>query len=110
MTTNALVARLHEAERPSRIGPDNIEAEQELIGSLLARADALGSVLPIIGPEHFAEAIHGDIFSAIREAVEAGQAPSLAIIRQHIGARTFNADLGGVTCRQPRARRRAHRG
>jgi replicative DNA helicase len=98
MTANAVVARLEEAERcRARTGPDNIDAEQELLGSLLARPEALGSVLPIIGPEHFAEAIHGDTYSAIREAVEAGQIPSLAIIRQHIGERTFNADLGGVT-------------
>ena len=84
----------------ARVPPSNIEAEQELLGALIARPDALAVVGPTLSAEHFAEGLHATIYEAIRAAVEAGQAPSLAIIRQHLGERRFSADLGGTTLGQ----------
>jgi replicative DNA helicase len=84
----------------ARVPPSNVEAEQELLGALIARPDALAVVGPILSAEQFTEGLHGTIYEAIRAAVEAGQSPSLAIIRQHLGERNFASDLGGATLGQ----------
>jgi len=88
----------------ARVLPSNVEAEQELLGALLARPDALAVVAPILSADHFAEVLHATIYEAIRGAIEAGQAPSLAIIRQHLGERSLGSDLGGLMLGQYLAR------
>jgi replicative DNA helicase len=92
----------------ARVPPSNVEAEQELLGALIARPDALAVVGPTLSAEHFAEGLHATVYEAIRAAVEAGQSPSLAIIRQHLGERNFASDLGGATLGQYLARIIAH--
>ena len=84
-------------DAPARTLPANVEAEQEILGALIARPEShFGEIAPILSAEHFAEPIHAIIYCAIRAAVEAQQAPSLAMIRQHLGAAAFSTDLGGV--------------
>jgi len=76
--------------------PANVDAEQEVLGVLIARPETLGIVAPILSAGHFIEMVHASIYNAIMAAVEAGQTPSVAIIKQHVG----DADLGGLTIGQ----------
>ena len=80
-----------------RIIPANIDAEQEVLGVLLSRPKAIVAVSTILRPEHFSNSVHGALYEAILSAVEAGQAPSVGSVRQHLGAAGFSSDLGGVT-------------
>ena len=73
--------------------PANVDAEQEVLGALIAHPETLGIVAPVLSADHFVETVHASIYTAIRAAVEAGQIPSVAIIKQHVG----DADLGGLT-------------
>jgi replicative DNA helicase len=77
--------------------PVNIEAEQEILGTLIARPETLTAVLPILSDEHFGEPLHATLYRAVCAAVEAQQTPSLAIMRQHLGTRNIETDLGGVS-------------
>lgn len=45
--------------------PNNIEAEQALLGALLIRNDALERVLEIVEPAHFYEPLHSQVYEAI---------------------------------------------
>ncbi|HET9146594.1 MAG TPA: DnaB-like helicase N-terminal domain-containing protein, partial [Acetobacteraceae bacterium] len=42
-----------------RLPPANLEAEQALLGALLANNKAYERVSEFLSPEHFADAIHG---------------------------------------------------
>jgi replicative DNA helicase len=56
-----------------RVPPSNTLAEQALLGALLANNRAYERVSDFLLPDHFADPIHGRIFSAISRRVEAGQ-------------------------------------
>ena len=56
-----------------RLPPSNLQAEQALLGALLANNKAYERVSEFLLPEHLADPIHGRIFQAIQRRVEAGQ-------------------------------------
>jgi replicative DNA helicase len=56
-----------------RSAPQNIEAEQALLGAILVNNTAYHRVSEFLLPEHFAEGVHGRIYEAIRTLVERGQ-------------------------------------
>ncbi len=53
-----------------RLPPTNLQAEQALLGALLANNRAYERVSDFLVPEHFADPIHGRIFQAIQRRVE----------------------------------------
>ena len=68
------VARLREpGSVPPRIPPHNYEAEQALLGALLANNEVYNRVSEFLRPEHFADALHGRIYEAIGKLVLRGQ-------------------------------------
>ena len=69
---------MNEIDRPllgltPRLPPSNLEAEQALLGALLANNKAYERVSEFLAPEHFADAIHGRIYQAISRRCENGQ-------------------------------------
>jgi replicative DNA helicase len=56
-----------------RVPPSNTQAEQALLGALLANNKAYERVSEFLAPEHFVDPIHGRIYQAISRRVEAGQ-------------------------------------
>jgi replicative DNA helicase len=57
----------------ARIPPHNYEAEQALLGALLANNEVYYKVSEFLRPEHFADALHGRIFEAAGKIVLRGQ-------------------------------------
>ena len=56
-----------------RMPPSNLQAEQALLGALLANNRAYERVSEYLAPHHFADAIHGRIYQSIARRIEAGQ-------------------------------------
>jgi replicative DNA helicase len=56
-----------------RLPPANIQAEQALLGALLANNKAYERVSEFLAPEHFADPIHGRIYQAVSRRIEQGQ-------------------------------------
>lgn len=76
--------------------PANLQAEQALLGALLANNKAYERVSEFLAPEHFANATHGRIFAAIQRRIEAGQLADAVTLRaefEHSG--TLDA-VGGA--------------
>jgi hypothetical protein len=68
-----------------RLPPANVEAEQALLGALLANNKAYERVAEFLVPEHFADPIHGRIYQSISRRIEAGQlarrgSPAIAFV------------------------------
>src|SRR5258708_38767095 len=78
---NSNVTRLRAAGDQSgdplgpRIPPHNTEAEQALLGSILANNQVYIKVNKFLRPEHFAEALHGRINYATGTLVQRGPIP-----------------------------------
>jgi replicative DNA helicase len=71
-----------------RLPPSNLQAEQALLGGLLANNKAYDLVAGWLKPEHFADPIHGRIFEAAARRIDAGRlvdAVSLKAEFEHSG-------------------------
>jgi replicative DNA helicase len=76
--------------------PSNLQAEQALLGALLANNKAYERVSEFLAAEHFANAAHGHIFAAIQRRIEAGQLADAVTLRmefEHSGRLT---EVGGA--------------
>jgi len=55
-----------------RLPPANLQAEQALLGALLANNKAYERVSEFLEPAHFVDPVHGRIYTAIMRRIEAG--------------------------------------
>src|SRR5687767_5969740 len=68
------VARLRPAdEKPFRLAPHNVEAEQALLGAILVNNEAFYRVSDFLLPEHFYEPVHREIYEVCAKIIRAGK-------------------------------------
>ncbi|GAB4351472.1 MAG: replicative DNA helicase [Oricola sp.] len=79
------------------IRADNIEAEQAVLGTVLAYSGAYDEVARILEPEHFAEPLHEMIFRVIGERTRAGRPVDPVSILPFIPSKD---DLGDITVKE----------
>ena len=79
----------------ARLPPASMEAEQALLGALLANNKAYERVSEFLEAEHFVDAIHGRIYSAIRRKVENGQLADAVTLRHEFEHTGELAEVGG---------------
>jgi replicative DNA helicase len=86
---------LVETEETTRSMPYNIQAEQRLLGSILANNEVLNRVSEFLKPEHFYEPINKKIFNSINLIIEKGiSATPVSLYNMFSGDEQFRA-LGG---------------
>ena len=71
-----------------RLPPSNLQAEQSLLGALLANNRAYDLVAAFLEPDHFADPINGRIFQSVARRIAAGgvaDAVSLKAEFEHSG-------------------------
>ncbi len=78
-----------------RILPQNLEAEQALLGALLTNARALEKVNDFLKPQHFALAVHGKIFEAIQTLNERGRIADVITLKEYMKDDPSLKELGG---------------
>ncbi|HVI89763.1 MAG TPA: replicative DNA helicase [Dongiaceae bacterium] len=105
METNAPitnVTRLRTAgEQPvdalaPRIPPHNTEAEQALLGAILANNQVYDKVNEFLRPEHFADALHGRIYDAIGKLIQRGQIANPVTLKNLFDQDGALAEIGGA--------------
>jgi replicative DNA helicase len=99
-TANALVARLETAEPAYRVAPNNVDAEQALLGAILVNNDAYYRVSDFLDPGHFYEDLHRRIYEVAATLIKAGKVATPITLKTFLG----DQDLGGVTVSQYLAR------
>ena len=76
--------------------PSNTQAEQALLGALLANNKAFDRVAEFLAAEHFADPIHGRIFSAIERRVSLGQLADAITLRTEFEHNNVLDEVGGT--------------
>jgi replicative DNA helicase len=79
-----------------RLPPSNTQAEQALLGALLANNRAYERVSEFLAPEHFADPLHGRIFQAISRRIEAGQLADAVTLKAEFEHAGILDEVGGV--------------
>jgi replicative DNA helicase len=76
--------------------PANTEAEASLLGGLMLAPQMIDAIADTLKPEHFHEAVHGRIFSAIVKERSLGRSPTPATLRPYFEGDETIAEVGGV--------------
>jgi replicative DNA helicase len=87
-------------ETAPRAAPQNLEAEQALLGAILINNDAFDRVSDFLKSEHFSYELHRRIYEIAGQLIRAGKLASPITIKTFLGEH----DLGGVTASQYLAR------
>ncbi|MFB5269490.1 replicative DNA helicase [Paenibacillus enshidis] len=80
-----------------RIPPQNLEAEQAVIGSILLQAEALITAMERVQTDDFYDKSHQLIFEAMIELGEAGQPIDLITLTSKLQDKGQLEDIGGVS-------------
>ena len=80
---------------PERLPPVNFEAEQALLGAILANNAAFDVVSEVVQPEHFADPVNGEIYAACRDLIERGTKADALTLRSRFEKRPELQDVGG---------------
>src|SRR5215207_1132880 len=99
-TANALIARIETAAPDYRVAPNNIDAEQALLGAILVNNDAYYRVSDFLEPGHFFEDLHKRIYEIATTLIKSGKVATPITLKTFLG----DQDLGGVTVSQYLAR------
>lgn len=78
-----------------RVPPANLEAEQALLGALMANNKAYDRVSEFLEPRHFADPLHGAIYAAIKRRIDAGGLADAVTIRADFEGNALLAEAGG---------------
>jgi len=79
-----------------RLPPSNLEAEQALLGALLANNKAYERIAEFLVPEHFADLLHGRIYQAISRRIEAGQLADAVTLKAEFEHSGVLEEVGGT--------------
>jgi replicative DNA helicase len=83
-------------EVPERTPPVNFEAEQQLLGALLANNKAYDRVSEFLLPQHFADDRHARIFEAIGQLVTRGMIANPITLKTRFEQDQALAEIGGI--------------
>jgi replicative DNA helicase len=76
--------------------PANEQAEQALLGALLANNKAYDRVGEFLAPEHFADPIHGRIYTAIQRRIDNSQLADAVTLRAEFEHNGVLDEVGGT--------------
>src|SRR5215472_4626916 len=74
----------------------NFDAERALLAALLARNELWYKAADIVRPEHFADPLHGRIFSAIGRTLQVGSIANVVTLKAEFDSDPALADQGGA--------------
>ncbi len=79
-----------------RLPPSNLQAEQALLGAILANNRAYERVSEFLAPDHFADPIHGRIYQSIARRIEAGQLADAVTLKAEFEHAGVLDEVGGT--------------
>src|SRR6202000_2752558 len=79
-----------------RLPPSNVQAEQALLGALLANNKAYERVSEFLAPEHFVDPVNARIYQAIARRCEAGQVADPVTLRAEFEHSGVLDEVGGT--------------
>jgi replicative DNA helicase len=80
-----------------RLPPQNIEAEQSVLGSVLLENDAIASVIEVLTPDDFYRNSHKKIFLAMRELYDKNEPIDLITLTDQIRRKDQLEEIGGAS-------------
>ena len=83
-------------ESLERIPPQNIEAEESVLGSMLIEQEAVLTAIEILTPEDFYKETHRVIFRAMMQMAETGEAVDVVTLTERLRSTGEIERVGGM--------------
>lgn len=80
-----------------RVPPQNIEAEQSVLGAIFLAKEALITAIELVTPEDFYKAAHQRIFKTMLDLYEKGEPVDLVTVTAELQDHKILDEVGGVT-------------
>ena len=94
--TNLFMQKKHAMEQPDISSlPQNLEAEQALLGAILANNKAYEKVSEYLRPHHFADSIHAKIFEVISKLIQRGHIADVITLKNYFEQEGSLNEVGG---------------
>jgi replicative DNA helicase len=84
-------------EKKGRVPPQNLEAEQSLLGGLLIDPDSINKIVDIVSPDDFYRDAHGRIYEVMLDLYEKNEAIDLITVSSAARDKSLTERIGGVT-------------
>ncbi len=81
---------------PERIPPQNLEAEQSVLGAIMIEKEAIIQVSDILKPEDFYRGNHQKIFKTMLELFQTGEAIDILTLSSRLKEKEVLEDIGGM--------------
>ena len=81
--------------RPNRIPPQNLDAEQSVLGAMLESKEAIANVIEILRPEDFYKPAHGQIYEVILDLYGRGEPSDAITVAEELQRRDLLDAIGG---------------
>ncbi|MFV0625750.1 MAG: replicative DNA helicase [Alphaproteobacteria bacterium] len=75
--------------------PHNLEAEQTLLGALIANNNAYEKISEFLKPAHFADPVHGKIYEVISKLIQKGHVAEVANLKSYLEQEKTLEEVGG---------------
>jgi replicative DNA helicase len=95
-SSNVRPLRGNDTSPPTRVPPHNYEAEQALLGAILANNRVFDKVNEFLRQEHFADALHGRIYEAAGTLIQRGQTANFLTLRNLFDQDPALVEAGGA--------------
>lgn len=82
---------------PERLPPQNIEAEQSVLGSLMLDKDAVTRIADILKPGDFYRGVHNIIYQAILDLYQKGEPIDILSVTNRLEEMNKLEEIGGTT-------------
>ena len=92
---NVPARQLEESSEVFRAAPQNLEAEQALLGAILINNDAFYRVSDFLEPSHFGEPLHSRIYEIAAEIIHSGKTATPVTVKTFLPSDVKVADLTG---------------
>jgi replicative DNA helicase len=79
-----------------RMPPSNLEAEQALLGAILANNEACDRVSSFLTPDHFSEAVHARIYDVASGLIRMGKLVNQVTLKAYFDADQTLQEIGGT--------------
>jgi len=91
------MANTNKNELPEKIPPQNVDAEQCLLGCLMLDKDAIIKVVDFIKPEDFYKGSHQDVYQIMMELYEKSDPIDILSVSSRLKERNKLEDVGGTS-------------
>src|SRR5437660_2248288 len=83
------------SQRPSRVPPHNLQAEESLLGAMLLSKDAIASAVETVGVDDFYKPAHAHIYEAITSLYGAGEPSDPVTVAEELRRAGLLDAIGG---------------